>query len=86
MTSLVRSSLSWISPTKVVLTLAFLVSQMPVQAASDEPIPPDPNNSGPVIVSPEPGKTPHKHRNVKRGQVKPEAYPTKPQKLVRTLR
>jgi hypothetical protein len=87
MTSLVRSSPAWRSPPKIILALAFLVSQVPVQAAAPEPPPQaKPNDSGPVIVSTEPGKIPHKHRETKRGPVKPEKYPTKPQQPVRSLR
>jgi hypothetical protein len=87
MTSIVRSSSAWRAPTKAVLTLAFLVSQMPVQAAAPEVFgPANPNDSGPVIVSTDKGKTPNKHRDVKRGPVKPEKYPSKPQQQVRNLR
>lgn len=86
MTPFVRSSLSRISPAKAVLTLTFVFSQVPAQAAAPQvPSPPD-NESGPVIVSTEKGKIPHKHREVKRGQVKPEVQLSKPQKLISTLR
>jgi hypothetical protein len=87
MTSIVRSFSAWRSATKIVLTLAFLASQMPVQAAAPEvPGPADPNDSGPVIVSTDKGKTPNQHRHSKRGPVKPEKYLSKPQQQVRNLR
>lgn len=90
MTSLAHSSSSWTTRTKVGLTLAFLVSQMAVQAAPKVSAPPDPNDSGPVIVSTDKGKNTHKHmhkhRDVKRGSVMPDKYPTNPQPHIGTLR
>ena len=87
MTSIVRSFSAWRSATKIVLMLAFLVSQMPAQAAGPEvPRGANPNDSGPVIVSTDKGKTPKRHRELKPGPVKPEKYPSKPQQQVRNLR
>lgn len=89
MTTSVRSSSSWVSRAKVGLTLAFLVSQMPLQAAPQEPDPPDISNSGnagPVVVSTDKGKNPNKHRHIKRGPSQPEKHPTKPQQQIRNLR
>lgn len=80
-------SLPWLSPPKVVLTLALLASQMQVQAAAPA-APPEPTfgDSGPVLVSSDPPRHPPKHRHVKHGPVKPETYPSKPQHPVRSLR
>ncbi len=87
MTSIVRSFSAWRSAPKIVLTVAFLVSQMPVQAAAPEvPGPADPNDSGPVIVSTDKGKPPKRHRELKPGPVKPEKYLSRPQQQVRSLR
>jgi hypothetical protein len=89
MTPFARSSSSWVSRTKVGLTLAFLVGQMSVQAAPKEPDPPDISNvstSEPVVVSTEKGKNPNKHRHTKRGPSKPDQYPTKPQQQIPSLR
>lgn len=86
MKSLAPSSSCWASRTKVGLTLAFLVTQMSAQAAPDAPARPDPNDTGPVIVSTDRVKPPSKHRKVSPGPVKPETYPTQPQQEVRTLR
>ncbi|MEO5659261.1 MAG: hypothetical protein ABIQ90_05610 [Polaromonas sp.] len=86
MTSLAISSSAWASRAKVGLTLAFLVTQMSSQAAPAAPTPPDPNDTGPVIVSTDPVKKPSGRREVKRGPVKPETHPTKPQQQVRKLR
>ena len=86
MTSLGHSSSSWISHAKVGLTLAFLVCQITGQAAPNEPAPPDPSALGPVVVTTNTGKNPDTHRKVKRGPVKPDEYPTKPQQQVQSLR
>lgn len=87
MTTLTRVASCWKSPAKAALALAILASQMSVQAAAPAvPGPPDPNDSGPVIVSPDPVKPPPKHRTLKRAPVKPQTYPSKPQQPVRTLR
>lgn len=86
MTTFAPSSFSWVSRIKVGLTLAFLVSQMPVQAAPNEPDPPDPKAADHAVVSTKKGKSPDKHRDLKHGPVQPEKYPTKPQQEVRNLR
>ena len=86
MTLLAYPSAPRISLTKVGLTLAFLVTQMSAQAAPDAPARPDPNDTGPVIVSTDRVKPPSKHRKVSPGPVKPETYPTQPQHELRTLR
>ena len=78
--------LSWISFIKFALTLAFLASQMAVQAAPDQPNPPNSGSSEPVIVSTDKSKNPSKHRDLKRGPIQPEKYPTKPQQQIRNLR
>lgn len=83
----VRASCGWKLPANAALALAILAGQIPAHAAAPEqPGPPDPNGSGPVIVSPDPVKPPPKHRTLKRAPVKPQTYPSKPQQPVRTLR
>ena len=86
MKSLAPSSSCWASRTKVGLVLAFLVTQMPVQAQQNESGPRDPDASTSGSTAKKPGKTPSKHRKETRGPIKPETYPTKPQQEVRTLR
>lgn len=87
MTAFTSAASCWKSPAKAVLALAILASQVPVQAAAPPtPGPADASGSGPVIVSPDPVKKPPKHRTLKRGPVKQETYPSKPQQAVRTLR
>ena len=88
MTSSLRVSSAWSSPAKAVLTLAFLASQMPTQAAPKAPsAPPDPNGAEQsALAAPGQAKTPHKHRATKRGLAKPETPSTQPQQLVRALR
>ena len=55
--------------------------------AKDEPaLPNGANNEGPVIVSDEQGKPPKTKREVKRGKVKPDQFPTSPQQVVKALR
>ena len=85
MTSSVRPSSAWLSPPRLVLTLALLASQMAVHATAPD-VPGPPNDTGPVIVTTDPPKKPHKHRDVKRAPAKPDTYPSKPQQPVRTLR
>jgi hypothetical protein len=86
MTPFAPSSSSWASRAKVGLALAFLVGQMPLQAAPQEPDPPDPKAADRAVVSTNKGKSPNKHRETKRGPSEPEKYPTKPQQQVRDLR
>lgn len=86
MALLSRSSSSLISCTKIGLALAFLVSQMVVQAAPNKTAPPNPNDASPVIVSTDRVKHPHKHREVKRVRAEPEKLATKPQQMVKDLR
>lgn len=86
MTSLIRLPSPSRSRIKAGLTLIFLISQMPLQAAPVEPVPPDSGNSEPVIVSTDKNKKPKTHREQKRGLVQPEKYPTKPQQQIRNLR
>lgn len=86
MTTFFRSSSSCISSIKVGLMLAFLVGQMPVQAALKEPDPPDHTGAGPVVVSTDKVKNPNKQRQLKRGPTKPETYATKPQQQIPNLR
>jgi hypothetical protein len=89
MTSLVRPPCAWLSPPRLVLTLALLAGHLAAHAAApDVPGPPDPSDTGPVIVTTDPLKQPHKHRDVKRAPVKPDTdkYPSKPQQPVQTLR
>lgn len=87
MTSPVHTSFAWRSPPKIILALAFVASQMPVQAAKPE-LPPqaNPNASDAVIVTTDKVKKPHKHRETKRGLAKPEKFPSLPQQQVKTLR
>lgn len=70
------------------LTLVLLLSQLPTQAGAqnqpDKPAKPD--NPDAVVVSSERVKVPHKHRETKRGQVKPEKFASKPQQMVKSLR
>lgn len=55
--------------------------------AKDEVVLPDAaNKEGPVIVSTDKVQTPKKKHEVKRGKVKPDMYPTKPQQVVKALR
>ena len=86
MTTFAHSSSSWVSRIKVGLMLAFVISQMPAQAAPKEPDPPDRTGSGPVVVSTDRGKNPNKHRQLKHGPSKPEKHATKPQQQVHNLR
>lgn len=86
MTTFARIPLPWISLTKVGLALAFLFSQMPVQAQQNKSGPRDPDASTSGSAAKKPGKTPSKHRKETRGPVKPEEHPTKPQQLIPTLR
>lgn len=86
MALLSRSSSSWISRTKIGLTLAFLVIQMAAQAAPNKPAPLNPNDTSPVIVSTDRVKHPHKHREAKRARAEPEKLATKPQQMIKDLR
>jgi len=93
MTFYSRTPASWALHGKVGLVLALLVAHLAVQAAQHEPnATPEPNANaranadGPVVVSTDKAKEPKKHRETKRGPVKPERYPTQPQQVVKTLR
>lgn len=85
MKSLTASSPRWTARATTGLMLVCVLGQMPVQAAEDVPGTPT-DNLGPIIVSNDRIKLPHKHRKVVRAPVKPETPATRPQQPVGALR
>lgn len=80
------SSSCWPAMAKAGLVLAFVLGQMPVHAMEEEVKVGLKDNTGPVIVSNDRVKLPHKHRRVVQAPVKPQAPPSKPQQPVLWLR
>ncbi len=86
MKSLTPSSSCWSAMAKTGLVLAFVLGQMPVHAIEEEVKVGIADNAGPVIVTNERVKLPHKHRRVVPAPVKPQSPVSKPQQPVLWLR
>ena len=86
MKSLTPSSPCWSAMAKTGLVLAFVLVLMPVNATEEEVKVGLTDNAGPVIVTNERVKLPHKHRRVVPAPVKPLSPPSKPQQPVLWLR
>ena len=87
MKSLTPSSPCWSAMAKTGLVLAFVLGQMPVHATEEEEVKVGlTGNAGPVIVTNERVKLPHKQRRVVPAPVKPLSSPSKPQQPVLWLR
>ena len=86
MKSLTPSSPCWSAMAKTGLVLAFVLGQMPVHATEEEVKVGLTDNAGPVIVTNERVKPPHKQRRVVPAPVKPLSPPSKPQQPVLWLR
>lgn len=84
MKSLTPSS-CWSTVAKAGLVLACVLGQMPVHATEEVVVGPA-NDMGPVIVTNDRVKLPHKHRRVVPAPVKPQTPPSKPQQPVHWLR
>lgn len=81
------SSLCWAAMAKAGLVLAFVLGLMPVHAKEEEEVKVGlTDNAGPVIVTNERVKLPHKQRRVVPAPVKPQTPPSKPQQPVHWLR
>ncbi len=80
------SSPCWSAIAKAGLVLAFVLGQMPVYAMEEEVKVGSANDMGPVIVTNDRVKLPHKHRRVVQAPVKPQAPSSKPQQPVLWLR